>query len=367
MKRTQRGLVAMMVVMATLFTTYATYAQAINAISISADTTRQGEKTVLQVTVAASAIEKIQGITFQLKYDPACLQPSGFQSLVLNLNNTSMPQNAGLVEGIFTSTEPLTANGGMVNVNFTPLKACQNELGLVKADLVVLSPEGFAQPMSGVSVNTEPVTISVGPEQVSGSIEPTQSMSVLDESATPNAEATPETSVTTIPEEKESAPSSLERTVVILAGILILFAGVLAALVTILIRGKRKENRRQPKKAKTIASSTSPEAASAFSFATEIERYLSIRRGIQSGTRVKLENFPFALGNSPANDFCLEDPSISAFHAKLFLKEDTVILVDLGNPMGTNVNGHTIHNQKIEIKNGDVIKIGAVVLTYSQI
>lgn len=362
MERQIKGFTALLFTAGMLFTANAAYAQEQNRISIATETVSRGEKSIVQVTVSANAVEKIQGISFQLRYDSACLQPSGFQSLVLNLNNTSMPQSPGVVDGIFTSTEPLSANGGMVNVNFTPITACENTLALIKADLIVLSVDGFAEPLADVVVDTTPVVVAVSAGQLSGSAEPTQSMSVLDAESAPIVEATEAVIPRPIVEEKTS-PSTMERLVVIGAGILVLFAGILAAIVYTLMRGKKVGRRGQHRRAQAYTQAE-PSKTPRIS-ANEVDRYLSIRHGIQAGTRVKLENFPFAIGYSQANDLRLEDPSISAFHAKLFLKDGKVILVDLGNPIGTNVNGNTIRNQKIEIKNGDVIKIGAVVLAFS--
>lgn len=340
-----------------------TYAQASDSIGFSSRLVEQNQQTQVEVIISASSSTPIQGISFLLKYDPACLRPSGMRSLVLNLNNTSMPQTDAAVEGIFTSTKPLPANGNLVLISFIPTSACQSQISLEKAQLIILDGEGLAQPLNGVAVDQTPQQVTVSQEQISSAPEPTQNFSVIGDASPQPVTGQPEeinpvsTEVLPNPVEENPTPSPLERLVVIGAGILVLFAGILTVLIVALFRKKGQGKPYPSRKTITVPASVLPNP----------EHYLVIRRGIQAGTRVKVEGFPFALGNSPANDLPLEDPSISAFHAKLFLKENKVTLVDLGHPIGTGVNGNTIHNQRVELKDGDVVKIGAILLMYTQL
>lgn len=355
MKQVIRVFIFLAILATAIINPYISYAQSPESITISSRVVEQNQQTQVEVVIAATSATPIQGISFLIKYDPDCLRPSGMRSLVLNLNNTSMPQSESAVEGIFTSTDPLPANGNMVMVTFIPAAACQTELALEKAQLIVLNNEGLAQPLIGVSVDKSPVPVSISQEQVSAEPQATENLSVIAD-ITPSPEKGAQTALPTV-EGKKTGSNPLTSLVFIGAGILLLFAGILTALIIVLVRQKR-----QPTE-KSAIDPISPPANSG----GDPEHYLVIRRGIQAGTRRKVENFPFSLGYSPANDMPLEDPSISAFHAKLFLKDGKVILVDLGHPIGTGINGNTIHNQRLELKDGDVIKIGAILLIYSRL
>lgn len=356
--------ILLVAILAVIFSnTQISYAQASDSIGFSARVVEQNQQTQVEVIVSASSSTLIQGISFLLKYDPACLRPSGMRSLVLNLNNTSMPQTDAAVEGIFTSTEPLPVNGNLVMVTFIPTAACQSQISLEKAQLIILNEEGLAQPLNGVMVDQTPAQLSVSEAQISSAPEPTQNFSVIGDATPQPGSGQPEettivqTEVVPLSDEENPAPNPLERLVVIGAGILILFAGILTVLIVALLRKERQAKPRPAIKPSTVPARIAPVP----------EHYLVIRRGIQAGTRVRVENFPFSLGNSPANDLPLEDPSISGFHAKLFLRENKVILVDLGHPIGTSLNGNTIHNQSVALKDGDVVKIGAILLMYTQV
>src|SRR5205814_8496083 len=48
------------------------------------------------------------------------------------------------------------------------------------------------------------------------------------------------------------------------------------------------------------------------------------------------------LGRNPTNDFRVTDPSISSFHAELFIEGDSVRVRDLGSTNGTFIDGERI-------------------------
>lgn len=355
MRKTIQALLALSLLIILWLPSISAAAQAGDGISITGETVEVGDQTQILVTVNALSASNVRGISFKIKYDAACLKPNGFQSLVLNLNNNSMKQEEGLVDGIFTSTESLPANGGMVTVVFLPIANCDTEVALTEAKLIAIGADGIAVQMDNVAVDKTALSVSLSDALISATAQPTEAMSIIEGPTVEVKQLTDEEYVAALNE--EDSPNAVERLVVIGVAVLVLFAGILIALIVALVRQKKA----RPQLAGTQkADDAQPETVAA-------ERYLSIRRGIQAGTRVKLEKFPFALGNSPANDLPLEDPSISAFHAKLFLNNDQVILVDLGNPIGTLVNGQTVHNQKITLKDGDVIKIGAILLSYSKL
>ncbi|MBE0669108.1 MAG: hypothetical protein IH588_00840, partial [Anaerolineales bacterium] len=100
-------------------------AQAPETIWITASTTafKTGETVI--VTVNAVSATPIQGFTFQIRYDPACLQPVNATSPISGMNGLQLPQTAGLVDASFASTTPQTANGVIAEVRLVTLGGCQ--------------------------------------------------------------------------------------------------------------------------------------------------------------------------------------------------------------------------------------------------
>ena len=108
-------------------------------------------ETVL-VTVNAVSGTPVQGFTFQIRYDPACLQPVNATSPIPGMNGLSLPQTTGLVDASFASTTPQTANGILAEVRFVTLGGCQTNLTLESAALAIRNKSGFAAPLAGVTV-----------------------------------------------------------------------------------------------------------------------------------------------------------------------------------------------------------------------
>ncbi len=63
------------------------------------------------------------------------------------------------------------------------------------------------------------------------------------------------------------------------------------------------------------------------------------------------------LGRSPGNDLRLEDPFASAFHARLRVHRQSILLEDLDTTNGTRVNGLRVKGA-VRIEPGDIIDIG---------
>lgn len=139
-------------------------AQTPEAIWITADTSsfKTGETVI--VTVYANSATPIQGFTFQIRYDPACLEPVNAASPISGMNGLLLPQLGGLVDASFASTTPLTANGVLAEVRFNALGACETNLTLESAALAIKNESGIAAPLPGISIpetqKAIPLTIS---------------------------------------------------------------------------------------------------------------------------------------------------------------------------------------------------------------
>src|SRR6185369_17833244 len=81
-------------------------AQAAESIWLTANTTAYKTGETVIVTVNASSATPIQGFTFQISYDPACLKPVNAASTVPGMNALPLPQISGLADGSYASTTP---------------------------------------------------------------------------------------------------------------------------------------------------------------------------------------------------------------------------------------------------------------------
>lgn len=148
-----------------LFVVIPVQAQAAESIWITASTNsfKTGETVI--VTVNGSSATPIQGLTFQIKFDPACLQAVNAASPIPGMNGLSLPQISGIVDASFASTTPQIANGVLAEVRFITLGACQTNVTLESAALVIKNESGFAAPLAGVNLNKEAIQLSVSAEK----------------------------------------------------------------------------------------------------------------------------------------------------------------------------------------------------------
>ncbi len=70
----------------------------------------------------------------------------------------------------------------------------------------------------------------------------------------------------------------------------------------------------------------------------------------------------FNIGKDSKNDLCLDQPDISAFHAKITPVKDSYVLYNLLSEDGVKVNHQRIHKYKLRF--GDKIEIGSNVLLF---
>jgi hypothetical protein len=136
-------------------------AQSVESIWISTSTNSfiTGETVIVSVNGASAT--PIQGFTFQLGYDPACLKPISVTSPVLSMNSLSLPQLDGLVDESFMSTTPQFVNSVLADVRFITLGACQTNVELRSAAFIVTDGSGYSAPLPGVEFSKEGIVITI--------------------------------------------------------------------------------------------------------------------------------------------------------------------------------------------------------------
>lgn len=132
-------------------------------ITASAASFKTGETVVVSVHGVSAA--PIQGITFQIRFDPSCLKAVNAASPIPGMNGLPLPQLDGLVDASFASTTPQVANGLLAEVRFVTLGACQTNLTLESAALVIKNESGFAAPLPGVTLGEKVIPLAVSAEK----------------------------------------------------------------------------------------------------------------------------------------------------------------------------------------------------------
>jgi hypothetical protein len=140
-------------------------AQAPESIWITASTNSFKTGEALVVTVHAASGTLVQGFTFQIAYDPACLQPVSAASPIPAMNGLMLPQTDGLVDATFASTTPQTVSGVLAEVHFVTLGACQTNVVLESAALAIKNEAGFAAPLEGITVEEKAIPLSISGER----------------------------------------------------------------------------------------------------------------------------------------------------------------------------------------------------------
>jgi cohesin domain-containing protein len=148
------------------------HAQAAESIWLAANTVAYQAGDTVVATVNGQSATLIQGFTFQIRYDPACLKPVNAASPISGMNGLFLPQNSGLVDASFASTTPLTANGVLAEVRFLSVATCQTNLVLQSAALAIRNQSGYAAPLGGIVTGTRSVALNIGPG--TGAAKPTQ-------------------------------------------------------------------------------------------------------------------------------------------------------------------------------------------------
>jgi hypothetical protein len=293
-------------------------AQAAETIWLVASTTTFKTGETVMVTVNAISATPIQGFTFQIRYDPACLQPVNATSPVSGMNGLQLPQTAGLVDASYASTTPQTVNGVLAEVRFITLGGCQTNLTLESAALAIRNESGFAAPLAGVTVGEKNIALNVD--------------KAIGTAATQPASGTPLILGTTPP----PASSSIPAWAIILLTIL-LGGGVMFGVFKLLRQGTTTPS--APKKTKSTSIAT-----------------VQIKRGADAGKNFPLTKFPCRIGRDPLNDICLNDPFVTSQHAKIFVANGNYYLMDLGGE--TYINGMAVKKSSAVLKPGDMVRLG---------
>ena len=74
---------------------------------------------------------------------------------------------------------------------------------------------------------------------------------------------------------------------------------------------------------------------------------------------------PVVIGRAPSSDIVIDEPFVSAAHARFTLQGPALVLEDLNLTNGTLVNGHGI-GQPVTLRDGDEVQIGDAVMRVSR-
>ena len=300
------------------------HAQAGESIWLSAGNTAYKTNETVLVTVNASSVTPIQGFTFQIRYDPACLKPVNATSPINGMNGLSLPQTAGLVDASFASTTPQLANGILAEVRFLTLGGCQTGLQLESAALAVRNEKGFAAPLPGVTLGQTAIVLNID--------------SAVGESSDQTLSGTP------LPLDPTAGSSPTSPTPI---------WGI--ALLTILLIGGIGFGTYKVIQ-KTTHMTQTPDAP----LVDNRSVVVSFKRGSYAGKRFSLNKLPCLIGRDPDSDIRLDDPHVIRQHAKIYNTNNNYYLMDMGGE--TFVNGQAIRRSSAALKSGDVVRLGKSVL-----
>lgn len=306
----------LLAILLTLTVVISVSAQTTEGIWLTANSTAYKTGETVIVAVNASSATPIQGFTFQIRYDPACLKPVNAVSTIPGMNALPLPQISGLADGSYASTTPQTVNGVLAEVRFTALKGCQTNLLLESAALAIRNESGFAAPLAGVTIGQKEIALSVAKEVG------------VAESAQP-------LSGSVLPLEPPPADNR---------GIPVWTIGLLAFLLIVgILFGAFKYF--------GIGSTVSQKLSASSQTAT-----LEIKHGPQAGQSFALTKLPCYIGRDPENEICLNDPHIINQHVKIYAANNGYYLMDLGGE--TFVNGQAVRRSSANLKPGDVVRLG---------
>lgn len=290
-------------------------AQSAESIWLTANTSSYKTGETVIVTVNGASTTPIQGFTFQIRYDAACLKPINAASTIPGMNGLPLPQLAGLVDGSYASTTPQTVNGVLAEVRFQALKGCQTNLLLESAALAVRNDAGFAAPLASVTVNTNNIALNIDKEVVASQVEAPVTGALLP--LTPAKE----------PETRNFGWVIGLLAVVFVLGCMFIFFRYFQ-LGNHGARGK-------------LSSATA---------------MLHVKHGPYAGQSFVLSKLPCSIGSDPRNEICLNDPHIGERHARIFAENNDYYLMDFSG--NTFINGQAVRKTSVVLKPGDVVRLG---------
>ena len=89
---------------------------------------------------------------------------------------------------------------------------------------------------------------------------------------------------------------------------------------------------------------------------------VDVEKGVKSlrGLHVDILG-PVVIGRSPSSDIVIDEPYVSASHARFTIQGPALVLEDLGSTNGTMVNGHIIE-QPVTLRDTDEVQGGDVII-----
>lgn len=89
---------------------------------------------------------------------------------------------------------------------------------------------------------------------------------------------------------------------------------------------------------------------------------VDVEKGVKSlrGLHVDILG-PVVIGRSPSSDIVIDEPYVSASHARFTIQGPALVLEDLGSTNGTMVNGHVIE-QPVTLRDTDEVQVGDVIM-----
>jgi hypothetical protein len=299
-------------------------AQTSDSIWLTANTTSYKTGEPVLVALNASSATPIQGFTFQIRYDPSCLQPVNASSPIPGMNGLPLPQLTGFVDGTYASTTPQTVGGILAQVQFTALKECQTGLTLESAALAIRNAEGFAAPLSGVLIGERNLSLNID-RQVA---------------APQPAQVEPSGSILPL------APPKVEQAIPLWVMVGIVFAILSASLMFGAFQ--------------LFRTATAPKVKASNPSSRVRKAALHIKHGPQAGKSFSLNKLPILIGRDPQNEICINDPHVINHHAQIYSKRNGYYLRDLGGR--TFINGHPVKSSTVALHAGDVVRLGKSVL-----
>lgn len=270
-----------------------------------------------KVLVNAASVTQIQGFTFQIRYDPACLKPISSSSPIAGMNGIPLPQSPGLVDASFASTVPHSINGVLAEVTFQTLGGCQTNLFLESAALAIRNAEGFAAELPGVTVIQSSFPLNI--DAAKGD---SQDQSLLG---------------TPLPLDPTTGSSDSASPI---WGILLLTLGLIFGIGFGIYKLTQKGMG-------SVQSHLSP---------SHEDATVKIKQGSNAGKSFPINHLPFLIGSDTNNDVCLHDPNVLARHAQIYTANNRYYLMDLGGE--TFLNGKPVRRDSAVLSIGDVVRLG---------
>ena len=89
---------------------------------------------------------------------------------------------------------------------------------------------------------------------------------------------------------------------------------------------------------------------------------VDVEKGVKSlrGLHVDILG-PVVIGRSPSSDIVIDEPYVSASHARFTIQGPALVLEDLGSTNVTMVNGHIIE-QPVTLRDTDEVQVGDVIM-----